>query len=230
MNVRDTAHAPTDWTTANQRLLSAEFARIKDRLRGEDEAATQARIAQCRLELDEPPAIDQLVERFGLSGFERDILLLAAGVEMDSEITALCGAAAGHEQRPRATFGLAMAVLADPHWSALTPVRPLRLYRMLEVPEDTALVTARLRMDERVLHFLAGIGFLDTRLQPLMERVSQPDLMAQEQQQTAQRIVTEWKRAGSPLPVVQLPGKDPHGKRDVAAHAAAGAVWVSACS
>ncbi len=221
MNARDTARTPTDWTAANQRLLSAEFARIKARLRGEDEAATLARLEQCREELDQPAAIDQLVERFGLSGFERDILLLAAAVEMDSEFGALCAGASPGGQRPWATFGLALAVLPDAHWSALTPVRPLRLYRMLEVPEDTALVTARLRLDERVLHFLAGVGFLDTRLRPLMQQVSEPDLMAQEQQQTALRIATEWTHAGSPLPVVQLPGKDPHGKRDVAAHAAA---------
>ena len=75
MNARDTTHEPTDWTTANQRLLSAEFARIKARLRGEDEAVAQARITQCRLELDESAAIDQLVERFGLSGFERDTVV-----------------------------------------------------------------------------------------------------------------------------------------------------------
>ncbi|OGB18812.1 MAG: AAA family ATPase [Burkholderiales bacterium RIFCSPHIGHO2_12_FULL_67_38] len=221
MNARDTTRAPTDWTEANQRLLSAEFARIKGRLRGEDEAAAQARLEQCREELDQPAAIDQLVERFDLSRFERDILLLAAGVEMDSEIGALCAGASPSGQRPWATFGLALAVLPDPHWSALTPVRPLRLYRMLDIAEETALVTARLRLDERVLHFLAGIGFLDTRLQPLMQRVAEPDLMAQAQRQTALHIVAEWKRAGPALPVVQLPGKDPHGKRDVAAHAAA---------
>ena len=125
------ARAPTDWTAANQRLLSAEFARIKARLRGEDEAAARARITQCRLELDEPAAIDQLVERFGLSGFERDTVLLAAGVEMDSEIGALCAGASPGGQRPWATFGLALAVLPDPHWSALTPVRPLRRWRGL---------------------------------------------------------------------------------------------------
>lgn len=221
MNARDTTHAPPDWTTANQRLLSAEFARIKARLRGEDEAAARARITQCRLELDEPAAIDQLVERFGLSGFERDTVLLAAGVEMDSEIGALCAGASPGGQRPWATFGLALAVLPDPHWSALTPVRPLRRWRLIEPTDDSSLVNARLKLDERVLHHLAGAGFLDTRLQALLQPVQVPTAMAPQQQTLAQALAAAIAEAGEPVPVVQLWGKDRHGKRDIAASAAA---------
>lgn len=221
MNARDTTHAPTDWTTANQRLLSAEFARIKARLRGEDEAVAQARIAQCLLELDEPAAIDQLVERFGLSGFERDIVLLAAGVEMDSEIGALCAGASPGGQRPWATFGLALAVLPDPHWSALTPVRSLRRWHLVEPTDDSSLVNARLKLDERVLHHLAGAGFLDTRLQALLQPVQVPATMAPRQQTLAQALAASIAEAGEPVPVVQLWGKDRHGKRDIAASAAA---------
>ncbi len=53
------------------------------------------------------------------------------------------------------TFGLALALLPDPHWDAITPSRPLRRFRMLEVSRPH-LTSAPLRIDERILHYLAG--------------------------------------------------------------------------
>ncbi len=174
------APAPlSDWTDANQRLLVAEFALIKALLGGGDLAAARERIALCRAALAAPAAIDRVVERLGLSAFERDLLLLAAGVEMDAELAALCAAAKAGARRPWATFGLALAVLADGHWSALTPARPLRRWRLVELADDAGLVAARLRIDERVLHCLAGIDYLDARLQPLLRRVADPEAMAE---------------------------------------------------
>ena len=76
--------------------------------------------------------------------------------------------AAGAPGRPYATFGLALAALAEPHWSALTPVRPLRLWRLIEVKDEQRWPASRLRIDERVLHYLAGVNYLDTRLRPLL--------------------------------------------------------------
>ena len=147
MNAPDRTH---DWTEANQRLLVAEFGRLKRLLRGEDAGDT----ASLRDAMPAPAAIDRLAERFGLSSFERDLLLLVAGVEMDAELAHLCAGAAAGSRRPHASFGLALAVLPDPHWSALTPVRPLRRWRLIDAADDGALVAARLRIDERVLHYL----------------------------------------------------------------------------
>src|SRR5262245_52208188 len=141
-----------DWTDANQRYLAAEFARLKARFSGADVQATSEGVREAQASLPQPAAIDQLAEIFGLSPFERDLLLLCAGVEMDAELAACCAAASGAANRPFATFGLALAALADPHWSALTPVRPLRLWRLLELKDEQALASSRLSIDERVLH------------------------------------------------------------------------------
>jgi len=62
-----------------------------------------------------PAAIDTIANLFQLSAFEREVLLLAAGVEMDAQLAALCAQAAGYPQRPWATFGLALAALPNPH-------------------------------------------------------------------------------------------------------------------
>src|SRR6266851_349985 len=103
--------ATTDvpWSEANQRFLVAELARLKARLSGEDTTATEERLSEARAALAEPAAIDRLSERFGLSGFERDLLLLCAGVEMDADVAAICAAASGGPNRSYATFGLALA-------------------------------------------------------------------------------------------------------------------------
>ncbi len=209
-----------DWTEGNQRLLVAEFARLKRALRGEaaEDAGEQA--ARCRAELAVPAGIDRLAERFGLSVFERDLLLLAAGVEMDAEFAPLCAAAAGGAQRPWASFALALAVLPEAHWSALTPSRPLRRWRLLEPAEGSALVSAQLRIDERVLHYLAGVNQIDPRLHPLLRRIGEPTVMADAHQAAVDSIVATLDDLEPPLPVLQLWGGDLHGKRDMAARLA----------
>ena len=86
------------------------------------------RARQLRQTLQPPAAIDQLSVRFGLSEFERQIVLLAAGIEMDSTLAALCTDAMGRERRAGGaiSFALALGILDDPHWSALAPTGPLR--------------------------------------------------------------------------------------------------------
>jgi len=213
-------HTVPDWTTANQKLLVAEFARIACLLRGDDAADAQAQIDALREAMPAPAAVDRIADRFGLSAFERDVLLLAAGFEMDAEIGALCAGPAADARRARATFALAIAALPAPHWSALTPARPLRRWRLVEVADGTMLVAAPLRIDERVLHYLAGVDELDARLRPMLRPVPSAYPIARAHERIAEGIVATLAREESPLPAVQLLGNDRHGKRDVAAAAA----------
>src|SRR4051794_37401430 len=61
------------WADAHQQALVAELARIR--------CAIERRDAPAHVPADS--AIAQLAARFGLSPFERDVLLLCAGVELD---------------------------------------------------------------------------------------------------------------------------------------------------
>ena len=211
------APPPSAWTEANQGYLVAEFARLKARLgEGEERPALDA-LEAAHTSLIEPPAIDTLAHIFSLSGFERDVLLLAAGVEMDSGLAALCGAAQNQPQRPYATFGLALGALAEPHWSAITPVRPLRRWRLIEVDESAGLTSARLKLDERILHYLAGINYLDSRLQSMLRALAPSNLMAPGHADTVERIVARLQAADGAPPMVQLDGDDRAGQEDVAA-------------
>ena len=213
-----------DWTDANQRLLVAEFARLKQRLAGDDDTLARTEADALRAAMARPAAIDVLAQAFALSAFEREIVLLAAGVEMDSRLAGLCGEASGQPQRPWASFGLALAALAGPHWSALAPVRPLRRWRLLEVDEVASLATARLKLDEPVLHFLAGLAFTDMRLAPLLRPVDEAPWIAASHRELCDVIVAGLEADTAvppPMPLVQMYGDDAPGREDVAATAAA---------
>jgi AAA+ superfamily predicted ATPase len=205
------------WTAANQAYLVDEFARLKRYLSVETHPETANAIETTPVAMEAPAAIDQLSELFGLSTFERDLLLLCAGIEMDSQLAALCGAASGRAQQAHATFGLALATLPEPHWSALTPSRPLRRFRLLDVGTGPGLTSASLRIDERILHYLAGINLLDPRLEPLIQVSRFPEWIAHEHEAIANRVVRVLEAHGRDAPVLHLCGDDPRGQEDVAA-------------
>jgi len=208
------------WVEANQSYLVAEFARLKKRLAGETDGAPGEESARIRSLMDPAPAIGQLCEVFGLSDFERDVLLLCAAAEMDSELAARCAGVNGHPNRSYATFGLAMAALADPHWSAFTASRPLRRFRLVELEPGHGLTNAPLRIDERVLHYLAGTNFPDARVQPLVRLCAYPNWVPENQKPAAAWAAKILESSAADSPLVHLCGDDPHGQQDLGTLAA----------
>jgi hypothetical protein len=202
-----------NWIDGNQKLLAAELARLRQRLAGE--AGHENEFDPAAADMSSPPVIDVLVEAFGLSAFERALLLLCAGVEMDAQVATACAAAIGR------AAPLALGMLDAPHWSALTLARPLRRWRLIEVEPGHALTAAPLHIDERVLHFLAGINLVDWRLQPMLHRREPSRLIARDQQALVDTVAAAWARQRSPVTVIHLAGDDAPGAEDVAAAATA---------
>lgn len=166
-----------------------------------------------------PAALDGLCSVFRLSPFECDVLLLCAGVELESAFAGLCAAAQGDPARPYPTFSLALAALPQPHWSALTPAAPLRRHRLVEVGDGPALTHSPLRIDERILHCLVGLNGWDERLRGLVDLVPDEGALAPSHQALADRIAALWRGAGAASPVIQLCGPERVGRRRVAAAA-----------
>jgi AAA+ superfamily predicted ATPase len=219
-----TALRERDWTTDNQAYLAAMLDRVRLTLqqhlqRPTSEAKPGLVVPEASARLPRP-ALEVLVDRFGLSSFERDLLVLCAGVELDAEFAALCQDA-GTRSGP--TFSLALAALPGSHWSAITPNGPLRYWKMIEVGPSDVLVTAPLRIDERILHFLAGVSYTDERLQ-FATRPHHPSGvgLSTAHRVAAERIAALWSAAatrGEPLPAIQIVGEDDAGLTDVAAGA-----------
>ncbi len=177
---------------------------------------------------DPPPALLLLAERLGLSPFERDTVLLCAALELDPDIGTLMAFAQGQAARNTPSFALALRVLDDPSWDALSPHRPLRYARLLEInqPGATPLTAAALRADERIVHYIKGLNVIDERLAGLLTPVSldaeEPQLSAS-QQGAAQEVVRHLEAPGpqDPMPVIELLGIDRGSKLEVARQACA---------
>jgi hypothetical protein len=181
-----------------------------------DEQVAQAAAAMVAAEASEPPpTLVMLSQRLGLDRFERDVLLLCAAMELDTRIAALCARAQGDPSRPYPTFALALALFDEPTWAALSPERPLRYWRLIEISQPGAqpLTTSPLRADERIVSYLKGLNYLDDRLAPLLVplEVAADDLEPpRSQQAVVEAILHRWSRTAtaSPLPAVQLVGPD----------------------
>lgn len=139
---------------------------------------------------------------------------------MDSMLAERCAESHGHPQKTYVTFGLAMAGLADSNWNALTPSRPLRRLRMLEVQSSNNLTSAPLRIDERILHYLAGINAMEPRLEPLLRIGLFPEWVAEEHRSMAIHAAHLIETHAEYSPLVHLCGDDPLGQEDIAALAA----------
>ena len=216
----------TDWNTANQRYLRAALNVVRAYLtRSPDAAEGEQEVARVQLDLQaaanampSPSALDTLCADFGLTPFERDVLLLCAGLELDAGFGPLFAAAHDDPQRSYPTFSLALAALPDPHWSALAPEAALRRWRLIEVGTGSALVFSPLRIDERVLHYLLGVNYLDDRLLGIVDRVQPAAALTPSQDRLAERIAALWSQPArdAALPAVQLCGVETADKRGVA--------------
>jgi ATPase family associated with various cellular activities (AAA) len=191
---------------------------IAEALKAMDDAAST---------LTPPPALVLLAQRFGLSRFERDLLLLCAATELDTRVGPLCDMAQGGWGRPHPTFALAMTLFDEPAWDVLSPERPLRYWRMIEVTQQgaTPLTASPLAADEWVVNYAKGLSYIDDRLTALLIPLEVPaggELPASQREQVEiiVRAVGGTSHAER-LPVVQLLGPDSLSKRLIAWHAAA---------
>jgi hypothetical protein len=240
------------WEEANQICLMAALAEVRatlERLLSPSDGPSPAdaptgwtMMEEVRASMPAPPALETLCATFGLTSFERKILLMCAGVELDSRFASLCAAANKEIRSSLPTFSLALAAFEDAHWGALLPSKPLRFWRLVEVVPGDTLTTSPLRIDERILHYLAGVPSLDERLRGLTEpliavtSISDRRLGGQRlplqpaeialpgsQRAVAEQVAGCWARASGQTwwPVVQLCGIDLASKRAVAAAACA---------
>ena len=132
-----------------------------------------------------------LAQRLGLTEFERNTLLLCAAMELDTRVAVLCARAQGEAARPYPTFELALALFDDPAWEVLSPERPLRYWRLIEINQPGAqpLVTSALKADERIVNYLKGLNYLDDRLAHLIMQIGSPvDLLPPSQSRPVERL------------------------------------------
>jgi hypothetical protein len=167
-----------------------------------------------------PPAPVHLQQIFNLSTFELETLLLCVAIELDTRTAALCAEAQGG-MPPYPTFALAMALSNAPAWDILSPDRPLRYWRLIEITQQSGqpLMASALHADERVVNHLKGLEYLDDRLAPHVAALCGRATLSATQMAAAEEIAARM-RVGRPSQLVQLTGTGAAAKEQVAVAAA----------
>ncbi|KAB8144617.1 ATP-binding protein [Chloroflexia bacterium SDU3-3] len=209
-------HSP--WELANQQHLMVSIEHVRGVLRSHIDAAELPPEPKSPAE----SMLLTLCRLFGLTSFERDLLLMCAGVELDGSFAALVAEAQGNPANLSPTFGLALAAMPNAHWDAISPTRPLRRWRLVELGSGAALTSSPLRISEPVLHTLTGMPMLDERLLRLIEPVAPSDFLVPSHAEIATKISGHWRQHHKGrIPLVQLTGVGFHAARHIAAQAAA---------
>jgi hypothetical protein len=196
---------------------------------GEAESAIERAAAEreAAAQVERPPALVLLQQRFRLSDFDRDTLLLAAAAEFDPGFGALFAAAQGHPSRTSPTFALALLAFDQPTWEAMSPHHALRQARLVEVsPTSGAPLTASpLHVDERIVNYLKGLNALDERLSMLVTEPADDaaDALSPTQAEVADAVLARLRAAppDGAVPIVQLLGTDRASQQAVARHVCA---------
>ena len=169
-----------------------------------------------------PPALVLLSQAFGLSTFERHVLLLGVAYALDTGMADLFARAQDNPSRPHPTFALALALFEAPEWEALSVTRPLRYWRLIELSAHGAVpvTLAPLQADERIVHFAKGLNTIDERLLPVLVPATMPELPLPASQQAIADTIAQ-RHAATGRVLVQLAGPNRSSKASVAAAAAA---------
>ncbi|MGD1873301.1 MAG: ATP-binding protein [Mastigocoleus sp.] len=214
------------WYQDNQNHLMWEIKRIKKRLESFIEGKQYTQEFPDHISAENfshsqtfTSALEQLCYIFKLSEFERDILLLCAGIELDGSFPGLCAQVTGNREYTYPTFSLALSTLEKPNWGILTPDATLRRSHLIEIGAGSSLTHSPLRIDERILHYLTGNQYLDQRLSQISLPLNIQENLVKSHLQIAVEMAQIWcleSQTGQTLPVLQLSGKDNASQRAIA--------------
>lgn len=201
--------------TARAKTSVGDFPKVSS---ADVSAAEQALLSAEQAE--PPPALIVLAQYLGLSPFEQRLLLLCVGMELDTRLPQLCAHAQHDPRKPFPTFALAFNLFTDlATWDALSPERPLRYWRLLEISQSgtTPLTGSALRADERAVNFLKGLNELDERLVALLAPVRGTTALMPSQKAVVKQVAAylDTQLGNNRQVIVQLAGLDAASKQQV---------------
>ena len=213
-----------NWQELNKNYLMQKLAKVQKRLYEKISSSEELTIEVQSFDLEATElaelipsfGIEVICDRFNLSPFEKDILLLCAGMELDRGWGLLCGQAQGSEITNYPTLSLALSTLDYAHWDGITPDSPLRHWQLIELKDNShSLTTKELVIDEQILNYLLGIKHLDERLTGLLELVTDTPSLVTSHQKIADKLAQIWLQA-TEIPIIHLYGQDIASKKAIA--------------
>jgi len=189
-----------------------------------------ARLEEQAEEHRESLPLDRLSRLFGLSPFERDVLLVCLAVELDLRYERLYAYLQDDVTKKRPTVDLVLRLLGSSMESRLAqrqafePSAPLLRWDLVTLHDDPGarrpvLLARYLKLDDRIAAFLIGATSIDSRLFPWYPPSPSKDgepLAARVERQLA-RWSRQWKwHAAEFPPVVLLHGRYGNGQLSAA--------------
>lgn len=161
--------------------------------------------------------LEHLCSQFNLTEFERCLLLLCLGYELDASFVQLCGEIQGGVQYAYPTLNLALKAFPNGNWNVLAAHAPLRYWRLIDIRSNAPLAFSALRISERIFHYLLGANRIDHYLMPFVKPLLQLPVIVPSHQMLVEQIVSLMKSAyfNSAL-FIQLMGKDLYSTQNVA--------------
>ena len=190
--------------------LAADFAALRGMLEAGTAATAQAASGR-------GSTLDMLAALFDLDPAERLILGLAAAAELEPAVTEAVRKATGGD---RADVALAVALLPEAGWDAFCPEGPLRRWRLIELVGSGLMLRRAIVVDERVLHFLMGLNYLDARIEGLVVPAA-PTRMLDAREAALAAEAAAALALDRRAPVLLIAGGDRLAKREVMAATAA---------
>lgn len=163
---------------------------------------------------DEPlSALETISQTFHLSKFEKNILVLCAGAEIDGELALLCSKLYNNSNSKFPTFDIALRAFPDADWEAILPESNLRRFQLISMHnyDDIPLITTPIRIQERILHYLLGFrSAMDSSLDYMVRPVQMTAAVAESAKSRVSDIVEFYQNNASraKLPIFHLWGQD----------------------
>ncbi|MGD1702741.1 ATP-binding protein [Dapis sp. BLCC M229] len=148
--------------------------------------------------LSECSTLNYLCHRFNLSQFEREIILLCVGMELDPLWPSECAGAQVNPQYNFPTFSLAQSIFERVDTGAFAPESPLRYWKLIQVEPGLSLTLSPLKIDERIFHFLVGTNQLDERLISIIKPVVTNGTLVNSHQEIVNQIISVWNYSLNP--------------------------------
>jgi AAA+ superfamily predicted ATPase len=226
-----------NWESVNQKYLMEAVREIKDQLvsaleyvrTGTENIKNNKPSSEQSHRSEENKSADQsnfpleiLVNRLHLSGFERSILLLCAGMELDTQVAEMISQLQNGQSKVFPSFSIALNVFSDGHWSAIAPTGPLRYWKLIENVESHSgqpITMSGLKIDENILFYLTGVYYSDERLGSVLHPTPMECDLVPSHLRIANRIADELNKMHDDLsPVIELHGDAKSDKTSIAAY------------
>jgi hypothetical protein len=216
--------ADNDWFMANRDylmlyveyfkyLLKTSYPEFAEERSIQTQQNFERRIVQHRERFPGVAPIDYLAELFGLTEFEKCILLLGIVSELDSSFVNPMG----KDHPLTINLSLALAILPNADWSSLTPEGSLRHNGLINVDTSSSLTAAKFSVPESVLHYIIGVASEDASLMSLSGTGHKDSLLDENNTKVVQAIYNIWtEQEGHSSLLFSLTGENIDIKREVA--------------